>query len=96
MVKLMHRVLHPLELRLVNTTDDSEQPDRIFDLFAVVVHVGSEPSQGHYVTLVRSHGTWLLFDDDRVDAVDADTLASFYGLTESQLRTSKVAFYFQS
>ena len=91
LTKLMHRVVHPLELRLFNTTDDSEHPDRIYDLFAMVVHVGPLPNQGHYITIVRSHGLWLLLDDEKVDTIDNDTLESFYGLTDSELRLSKVA-----
>jgi len=36
-------------------------------LVAVVVHCGSTPNRGHYITLVKSHYYWLLFDDDIVD-----------------------------
>lgn len=42
-------------------------PDRLYDLTAVVVHCGSGPNRGHYISIVRSHGFWLLFDDDMVD-----------------------------
>lgn len=34
---------------------------------AVVVHSGSGPNRGHYVTLVKSHGLWFLFDDELVE-----------------------------
>lgn len=66
-VKLGFRVAFPMELRLFNTTDDTEDPDRLYELFAVVVHVGGGPHHGHYVSLVRSMNRWLLFDDDSVD-----------------------------
>ena len=39
-IKLAYRVAFPLELRLFNTVDDSENPDRLFELFAIVVHIG--------------------------------------------------------
>jgi len=39
-VKLNYRVTFPLQLRLFNTSDDSEDPDRLYELFAIVVHVG--------------------------------------------------------
>lgn len=42
-------------------------PDRLYDLVAVVVHCGSGPNRGHYISIVKSHGFWLLFDDDMVD-----------------------------
>lgn len=48
-------------------SDDAVNPDRMFDLVAVVVHCGSTPNRGHYITVVKSHGFWLLFDDDIVD-----------------------------
>ncbi len=42
----MHRVVFPLELKLSNTTDDAEGADATYELFAVVVHVGSGPHHG--------------------------------------------------
>lgn len=63
---------------------DAADSDRIFDLVAVVVHCGSTPNRGHYITIgwllhtvpkciltisVKSHCYWLLFDDDIVDVI---------------------------
>lgn len=48
-------------------SDDAVNPDRLYDLMAVVVHCGSGPNRGHYISIVKSHGFWLLFDDDMVD-----------------------------
>ena len=39
-VKLAYRVAFPLELRLFNTVDDAEDPDRLYHLFAIIVHIG--------------------------------------------------------
>jgi ubiquitin C-terminal hydrolase len=80
--KLSWRVVFPLELRLCNTSDDAHDPDRLYALFAVVVHVGSGLNQGHYVALIKSHGQWLLFDDDCVEAKDESELQSVFGLTQ--------------
>lgn len=80
--KLSYRVVFPLELRLCNTSDDAEDPDRLYYLFAVVVHVGSGPNQGHYVALIKSHGQWLLFDDDCVEPKDESELQSVFGITQ--------------
>ena len=38
--KLSYRVVFPLELRLFNTSGDALNPDRMYDLVAVVVHCG--------------------------------------------------------
>ena len=40
-IKLAYRVAFPLELRLFNTVDDAEDPDRLYELFAIVVHIGT-------------------------------------------------------
>lgn len=48
-------------------SDDAVNPDRLYDLIAVVIHCGSGPNRGHYISIVKSHGFWLLFDDDQVD-----------------------------
>ena len=42
-------------------------PDRMYDLAAVVVHCGTGINRGHYFAIVKSHRFWLLFDDDLVD-----------------------------
>ena len=75
--KLMHRVVFPSELKIPNMTEDADGQDAAYQLFAVVVHVGSGPNHGHYVCLVKSHGQWLTYDDDTgfIDAV-TNSLAS--------------------
>ena len=78
-VKLSWRVSFPLELRLFNTSEEAEDGDRLYSLFAMVVHIGSQPSHGHYVALVKSHGHWLLFDDKSVERVDESYLARVFG-----------------
>jgi ubiquitin C-terminal hydrolase len=67
---LRYRIAFPFELKLTNTAESAQDPDREYQLFAVVVHVGAGASHGHYVALVRSHNHWLLFDDDTVDLVE--------------------------
>jgi ubiquitin C-terminal hydrolase len=64
--KLSYRVCFPLELKLPNTSDETEDPDRAYSLFGVVIHVGSGPSHGHYVSMIKCHGQWLCFDDEEV------------------------------
>ena len=78
-------MVFPLELRLFNTSDDAVNPDRMYDLVAVVIHCGSGPNRGHYISIVKSHGFWLIFDDDIVDKIDPATIEDFYGLTSQVL-----------
>nr|XP_022911209.1 ubiquitin carboxyl-terminal hydrolase 46-like [Onthophagus taurus] len=97
-IKVSHRVVFPLELRLFNTSDDAVNPDRLYDLIAVVIHCGSGPNRGHYISIVKSHGFWLLFDDDQVDKIDASTIEDFYGLTSDTQKSSETGYilFYQS
>ena len=52
---------------IIFQSDDAINSERMYDLIAVVVHCGSGPNRGHYISIVKSHGFWLLFDDDIVD-----------------------------
>lgn len=74
--KLSYRVVFPLELKLLNTVDNS---DLEYSLFAVVVHVGSGPNHGHYISLVKSHNHWLFFDDENVEMTDESMVQAFFG-----------------
>lgn len=97
-IKVSHRVVFPLELRLFNTSDDALNPDRLYDLSAVVIHCGSGPNRGHYISIVKSHGLWLLFDDDMVDKIEASTIEDFYGLTSDIQKSSETGYilFYQS
>lgn len=90
--KLSYRVVFPLELRLCNTSDDAEDPDRLYSLFAVIVHVGSGPNQGHYVSLIKSHDQWLLFDDDCVEPKDESEIQSVYGVTQDSAQSTEAGY----
>ena len=78
--KLFHRVVYPFHLRLFNTTDDAEDPDRLYELYAVVVHIGGGPYHGHYVSIIKTQDRgWLLFDDELVEPVDKSYVLNFFG-----------------
>uniref|UniRef100_A0A8R1TZY7 ubiquitinyl hydrolase 1 n=1 Tax=Onchocerca volvulus TaxID=6282 RepID=A0A8R1TZY7_ONCVO len=91
--KLSYRVLFPLELRLFNVSDDAVNRDRLYDLCAVVVHCGSTPNRGHYITLVKTHNFWLLFDDDIVDKIDPGAIEDFFGLSECGVQKNSESAY---
>ncbi|KAF2278128.1 cysteine proteinase [Westerdykella ornata] len=91
--KLFHRVVYPYYLRLFNTTEDAEDPDRIYELYAVVVHIGGGPYHGHYVSIIKTQDRgWLLFDDEMVEPVDKSYVRNFFG-GENVLACAYVLFY---
>lgn len=91
--KLFHRVVYPFYLRLFNTTDDAEDPDRLYELYAVVVHIGGGPYHGHYVSIIKTQDRgWLLFDDEMVEPVDKAFVRNFFG-GEGVLACAYVLFY---
>ena len=91
--KLFHRVVYPYHLRLFNTTDDAENPDRLYELYAVVVHIGGGPYHGHYVAIIKTQDRgWLLFDDEMVEPVDRSFVRNFFG-ERPGLACAYVLFY---
>ncbi|KAI0696858.1 hypothetical protein C8T65DRAFT_663016 [Cerioporus squamosus] len=90
-IKLAYRVAFPLELRLFNTVDDAEDPDRLYELFAIVVHIGTGPHHGHYVTIIKARGTWLLFDDDSVTTLKESEIPKYFG--DSNSGSAYVLYY---
>lgn len=78
--KLFHRVVYPYQLRMFNTTDETEDRDRIYELYAVVVHIGGNAYHGHYVSVIKTKERgWLLFDDEMVEPVDKHFVRNFFG-----------------
>lgn len=68
--KLTSRVVFPLELRIFNDDFQNEYDDKLYDLFAAVIHCGAGPNRGHYISIVKSHGFWLAIDDDYIEKLD--------------------------
>ncbi|KAI0782512.1 hypothetical protein BC629DRAFT_1582630 [Irpex lacteus] len=91
-IKLAYRVAFPLELRLFNTADGTSNPDRLYELFAIVVHIGSGPHHGHYVSIVKARGgTWYLFDDEKIDAIKETDIPRYFG--DSNAGSAYVLYY---
>ncbi|KAJ1380145.1 Ubiquitin specific protease, conserved site [Sesbania bispinosa] len=80
--KLSYRVVFPLELKLSNTVEDA---DIEYSLFAVVVHVGSGPNHGHYVSLMKSHNHGLFLYDENVEMIDESVVQTFFGSTQKYI-----------
>lgn len=91
--KLFYRVVYPYHLRLFNTTDDADDPDRLYELYAVVVHIGGGPYHGHYISIIKTQDRgWLLFDDEMVEPVDKSYVQNFFG-DRPGLACAYVLFY---
>ncbi|KAF9245644.1 hypothetical protein BU15DRAFT_40531 [Melanogaster broomeanus] len=90
-IKLTYRVAFPFELRLFNTVDDIPNPDRLYELFAIVVHIGGGPNHGHYVSIIKTMGTWLVFDDETVDSIKEGDIPKYFG--ESNSGSAYVLYY---
>lgn len=91
-MKLGYRVVFPFELRLFNTVDDAPDADRLYRLWAIVIHIGQGLHHGHYVAIIKSGDKWLLFDDDTVSQVDELEIQKYYGDTHSS-GSGYVLFY---
>lgn len=91
-MKLAYRVVFPFELRLFNTIDDAPNADRLYKLWAIVVHIGQGLHHGHYVAIIKSGDKWLLFDDDTVSNVDEGDISKYFGDTPG-MGSGYVLFY---
>ena len=92
--KLFDRVVYPFFLRIQNTTDDAVEPDRLYELYAVLVHLGTTPYHGHYVSIIKTKDRgWLLFDDELVLPVDASYVRRYFGGETGNSACAYVLFY---
>lgn len=80
-VKLAYRVVFPFQMRLFNTSDDAEDPDKLYELFAIIVHLGMGPHQGHYISIVRVGIRWFVLDDETVTIIDEADISRYFGDT---------------
>ncbi|KAI5964636.1 creB [Candida pseudojiufengensis] len=92
MVKLFDSISYPFKLRLFNTTDDFNR-NVLYDLYALVIHIGGGPMHGHYVSICKiKAGLWLLFDDETVELVEDNYVMRFFG-NGPGLASSYILFY---
>jgi len=98
LIKLSHRVVFPLELRLSHATSlNTVNPEQIYHLFGVVIHIGSGPNQGHYISVIKSQTGWLVFDDHNVRSIKESQIQSIFGSPYSNsggsTQTGYILFY---
>lgn len=89
--KLPYRVAFPFELRIPNAIHDEEE--KVYELAAIVVHIGYDPNMGHYKCIVRSNEHWVLFDDDAVDSIQEHQVLNAFGFpNEEHVGRSETAY----
>eukprot|EP01080_Neovahlkampfia_damariscottae_P001572 gene1572-12697_t len=92
--KISDRVTFPFELKIDNVIENENIK---FELFAIVIHIGSSPNYGHYKALIKTNGNWFDFDDTRVTLVDEKYVQSFFGFPqedfEGKSETGYILFY---
>ena len=75
-----------------NTSENAVDAERLYRLRAIVVHAGSGPNQGHYLTIVHSHEMWLLFDDEKVNTIDEEMIATCFGVSHDALTNTETGY----
>lgn len=87
--------------------DTCANKDQLYHLFAVVFHYGATCHSGHYTTCVRAQecfvmkaqskvecdGTWISFDDDRVESMSQSELLDMLSPLSSGSHTAYILFY---
>uniref|UniRef100_A0A7N0U042 Ubiquitin carboxyl-terminal hydrolase n=1 Tax=Kalanchoe fedtschenkoi TaxID=63787 RepID=A0A7N0U042_KALFE len=78
--KISKRIGYPLSLNLQPYTvghPEHNQAELVYDLYAVIVHMGSSSNSGHYYCFVRSSPSmWHEFDDSMVTRVSESHVLS--------------------
>lgn len=93
MVKLFDSLSYPFLLRLFNTSCRDQDDFTLYELYALVIHIGGGPMHGHYVALCKIKAQlWLLFDDETVEVVDDSYVLKFFG-NGPGLASAYILFY---
>lgn len=75
--KLNYRVAFPSQIRLDNTTEECE--NKLYELYAVIVHLGPGFQVGHYMSIVKIKKHWIRFDDDFIERADENLIQFIFG-----------------
>ncbi|CAK9303310.1 unnamed protein product [Gordionus sp. m RMFG-2023] len=96
--KVSFKVIFPLEIRLPISPNNSSvlsdelESSRLYELIAIIVHCGTGLNRGHYISIVKSLGNWLLFDDDVVETIDESSIQDYFGVSSDHQKSSDTAY----
>ena len=85
-VKIMTSVICQEEIFLPCGGDSSP-----YELFAMIVHIGSSAVSGHYVSYIRMEDKWFYFNDEVIFEITYEKV--FNDCFDSQNKTVSMAFY---
>eukprot|EP01047_Picozoa_sp_COSAG01_P056823 COSAG01_NODE_6491_length_3633_cov_4.622241_1_plen_214_part_00 len=67
-------------------------PRREYHLLALLVHMGSGPTQGHYLTVVHFWELWMALNDEQVSLVEQEALTSCYGVPHEIITNTETGY----
>ncbi|XP_027767739.1 ubiquitin carboxyl-terminal hydrolase 20-like [Solanum pennellii] len=97
--KVEKHVSFSLELDMLLYSNDINNEEIKYDLYAVIVHSGPSISSGHYYNFIRcAPNEWYKFDDEKVDYVQEDLVLAeqAYILFYTKRGTAWFSDYIQS
>eukprot|EP01083_Nonionella_stella_P021600 59862_1 len=93
--KLCYRVSFPFHLK-VETVEGSPDAERDYRLYAVIIHIGSGMRFGHYITMVKNHGRWFMYDDDHIQIIRESEVQRCFGSPEARDHHDGYLLFYQS
>jgi len=63
---------------------NTEEPNKQYELNSMVIHIGSGPGMGHYVSIIKSEDKWFLFNDNEVKMISESEIESYFGTTDNK------------
>lgn len=87
--KLHDRITFPFELKIEESS---------FQLFSIIVHIGKNLTNGHYISIIKSNDIWYCFDDTRVSKCSDKDIQSLFGIPNHLERTETgyILFYMKT
>eukprot|EP01028_Stygiella_incarcerata_P008761 TRINITY_DN39258_c0_g1_i1.p1 TRINITY_DN39258_c0_g1~~TRINITY_DN39258_c0_g1_i1.p1 ORF type:complete len:392 (-),score=75.83 TRINITY_DN39258_c0_g1_i1:33-1208(-) len=90
--KLSYRIACPEKMSIGSSSGCEDVIEQMYELTSVVIHIGSGASYGHYIAMAKSHGHWLIFDDDVVELAQWEDLEGYFGVPIETNGTSETVY----
>lgn len=95
-IKRCDRVVFPMQLKILNTVPECLEADQLYELFAIVVHIGTGIRYGHYIAIIKKKHTWYVYDDDHVTEISEEQLQLTYGSTYTTGNQDAYLLFYQT